>query len=310
MSVDLGFDDAQHAIAEALSQFCAERYTEESQHGEADFPRELWRELGELGVLALGTAEGEGGACEAVAALEALGAALFPGPLAASLLAAQALPEALRARVCSGEALVSLGEPPLLPFAAQADLHLAVVGGKLLRVEPSSIEPVATLGGEPWGRVEFGGGQALDAAPRAWALHDLALAAYGAAAGLALVEATAEHAKSRVQFGKPIGEFQAVAHPLADARIRLDAAAALARVAAHAWDTDAPDLRERAAAARLSAARAGVEAAHTGHQLFGALGITVEGPVFRFSRRLRQLASGAPAEAEARAALLAQRGLS
>jgi len=310
LSVDLANDYAQQAIADALSQFCAERYTEEGRREGADFPRDLWRELGLLGVLALGTPEGEGGACEGVAALEALGAGLFPGPLAATFFATQVLPEAERARVSRGEWIVALGEPPLLPFAALADCHLAVVGDKLLRVEPSSVEALETLGGEPWGRVEFSGGHGLEATPRAWALHDLALAAYGAAAGLALVAVTAEHARSRVQFGKPIGDFQAVAHPLADARVRLDAAATLARVAAHAWDTDAPDLRAHAAAARLSAARAGLDAAHTCHQLFGALGITLEGPVFRFSRRLRQLASGAPGEAGARAALLAQRGLS
>ena len=310
MSVDLALDDAQQAIADALGQFCSERYTEARRAEGEGFPRDLWRELGELGVLALGTAESEGGACELVAAMEALGAALFPGPLAASVLAAQVLPEAERARVAAGEWIVALGTPPLLPFAPLADCSLAWLEGKLLRVAPRAVHGVETLGGEPWGRVEFEGGDALEAPPRAWALHDLALAAYAAAAGGALVAATAEHARNRVQFGKPIGEFQAVAHPLADARIRLDAAAALARVAAFAWDAGSPDLRARAAAARLSATRAGLDAAHTGHQLFGALGITLEGPVFRTSRRLRQLASGAPGESEARAALLAARGLS
>ncbi len=92
--------------------------------------------------------------------------------------------------------------------------------------------------------------------------------------------------------------------------MRLDSAATLARIAAHAFDTGAPDLRARAAAARLSATRAALDAAHTAHQLFGAQGITVEGPVFQVSRRIRQLASQPPPADAARDALLAHWGLS
>ena len=88
--------------------------------------------------------------------------------------------------------------------------------------------------------------------------------------------------------------------------MRLDAAATLARIAAHAWDENAADLRARAAAARLSATRAALDAAHTAHQLFGAQGITLEGPVFHVSRRIRQLASQPPPPDAARDALLAQ----
>ena len=52
--------------------------------------------------------------------------------------------------------------------------------------------------------------------------------------------------------------------------------------------------RASAAAARLSAGRAAIAAAHTCHQLFGAIGITLEGPVFHVSRRIRQLVSQQP----------------
>ena len=45
-------------------------------------------------------------------------------------------------------------------------------------------------------------------------------------------------------------------------------------------------------------------AAHVAHQVFGAIGITLEGPVFRVSRRLRQLASQPPTDAAAREAVL------
>jgi len=312
LSLDLALDDSQQAIADAVAKFCAERCPEAVVRESAGtLPRALWRELAELGVLALATPEGDGGACELVAALESLGAAVFPGPLAATFLATQVLGEKERARVAQGEWVVSLGTPPLLPFAPVADCFLALDGARVFRAQPrSAIVPVETLGGEPWGRVELALGEPLAAGARAFALHDTALSAYAAAAGGALVRTTAAHARTRQQFGRAIGEFQAVAHPLADAHVRLEAAATLARIAAHAWDADAADLRARAAAARLSATRAALEAAHTCHQLFGAQGITLEGPVFHVSRRIRQLASQPPSSDGARDALLDHWGLS
>jgi alkylation response protein AidB-like acyl-CoA dehydrogenase len=311
LSLDLALDDTQQAIADAVAQFCAERCPESLVRESAgSFPHAPWRELAELGVLALASPEGEGGAREMVAALESLGATVFPGPLPATFLATQVLDEKERAHVARGEWIVALGTPPLLPFAPVSDCFLALDGETLHRAQPrGEVAPVETLGGEPWGRVELERIAPLRADPRAWAIHDVALAAYAAGAGHALVSATAEHARTRQQFGRAIGEFQAVAHPLADARIRLDAAATLARIAAHAWDEDASDLRVRAAAARLSATRAALDAAHTCHQLFGALGITLEGPVFHVSRRIRQLASQPPPFDAARAALLHRWGL-
>ncbi len=311
MSLDLALDDSEQAIADAVAKFCAERCPEAVVRQTAGtLPRALWRELAELGVLALATPEGDGGARELVAALESLGAAAFPGPLAATFLATQVLDEKESTKVAQGEWIVALGTPPLFPFAPVADCFLALEGGALRRAQPrGAVTEVETLGGEPWGRVELELGAALNADARAWALHDLAFAAYTAAAGSALVSATAAHARARQQFGRAIGDFQAVAHPLADAHVRLAAAATLARIAAHAWDTDAADLRARAAAARLSAARAALDAAHTAHQLFGAQGITLEGPVFHVSRRIRQLASQPPPADAARDALLAQYGL-
>jgi alkylation response protein AidB-like acyl-CoA dehydrogenase len=307
LSLDLALDDAEQAIADAVAKFCAERCPEAIvREAAGSLPRALWRELAELGVLALATPEGDGGARELCAALESLGAAVFPGPLPATFFATQVLAEKERIRVAQGEWIVALGAPPLLPFAPVADCFLALAGDRVHRAEPrGAITAVETLGGEPWGRVDLELGPPLAADARAWALHDLALAAYAAAAGGALVRATAAHARTRTQFGRAIGEFQAVAHPLADAHVRLEAAATLARIAAHAWDENAADLRARAAAARLSAARAALDAAHTSHQLFGALGITLEGPVFHVSRRIRQLASQPPPSDTARDALLA-----
>jgi alkylation response protein AidB-like acyl-CoA dehydrogenase len=301
LSVDLAFDDAQQAIHDAVARFCAERGAEPAH---PEFSLASWRELAGLGVLALTTPEGEGGAAECVAALEALGAAAFPGPLAESFLATAVLPEAERRRVADGEVIVCVGTPPLMPFAPQAQLFLAVEGERLWRATPTGeVEPVETLGGEPWGRVALERQAELSPCPAAFALFDLAEAALLAAHGAALLDGATEHARTRRQFGRAIGEFQAVAHPLADASIRLAAARTLARAAACAFDSASAtrDTRRLAAAARASARGAALESAHVAHQTFGALGITVEGPAFRISRRIRQRAAQ-PTGAAARAA--------
>jgi alkylation response protein AidB-like acyl-CoA dehydrogenase len=152
----------------------------------------------------------------------------------------------------------------------------------------------------------------LDGVVRAQQLAQMALAAYLSAAGQRLVADAAEHARTRTQFGRAIGEFQAVAHPLADCHMRLSAASALARAAACELADSAdggPGVATLAAAARLSASAAALEAAHTCHQVFGAIGITLEGPAFHVTRRIRQLASLPPGAAPARAAVLDSIGL-
>ena len=301
--LDLAFDETQQAVADSVAQLCREHCGDDAlRAGAGRFPAGPWKALAELGVLALGTPEGQGGAVEMVAALESLGRAAFPGPLAETFLACRLLPEAERRALALGERIVSVGTPPLLPFAPVAEVFVEIDGERAWRARPAGpIEAVATLGGEPWGRVRLERQAELPGADEALALHATALAAYLAAAGRRLVDDTAGYARSRRQFGRPIGEFQAVAHPLADCAIRLDGVAALARAAA----ADGPrEGRLRAAAAGLAARRAAVAAAHTCHQLFGAVGITVEGPVFHVSRRLMQLAGGAPGEAWARRVLL------
>jgi len=305
--LDLAFDDAQQAIAAALAAFCAERCVAGVVKAAAGrFPAELWRELAGQGVLALLTPEGDGGAVELVAAMEPLGRAVFPGPLAHTFFATQLLEPEERVALASGEVIVAVGTPPLLPFACDAAIFIELADGRAFRARPAGpVARVETLGGEPWGRVALVRGAELPGIERALAVYEIALAAWLAGAGLGLVEATAEHARARRQFGRAIGEFQAVAHPLAECWIRLGAAETLARAAAWRFDAGEPGARATAAAARLSARRAALEAAHVCHQLFGAEGITLEGPVFHVTRRIRQLASQAPDEASACEALLA-----
>jgi acyl-CoA dehydrogenase len=89
-----------------------------------------------------------------------------------------------------------------------------------------------------------------------------------------------QHARDRVQFGRPIGRFQAVQAHL----VTIAQQAALAGVA-----VDAAIEREGAfeiAAAKLLASRAALTAGRAAHQVLGARGVTLEHPLSLETRRL------------------------
>jgi acyl-CoA dehydrogenase len=102
------------------------------------------------------------------------------------------------------------------------------------------------------------------------------------------LELTAEYARNRMQFGRPIGSFQAVAQRLADAYIDTDAVRLTmwqaAWLLATGGEGDAAALRVAAAVAtaKFWAADAGHRVAHTAVHVHGGLGIDVSYPVHRY----------------------------
>ncbi|MGH0038442.1 MAG: acyl-CoA dehydrogenase family protein [Myxococcota bacterium] len=303
MSLDLEWDDAQQAVAAAVAHYARERWDDERTKALVDagaFPDELWRDLSELGVLAVMTPEGDGGAREAVAALESLGRHALPGPLVDTLVATQLVAGDERAALVQGRRVAVIATESLAPWPERAESILLAEASGLRRARVVRRRArLETTGGEPWGRVELEPGARFEDTARARAVGETALAALLAAAGGELVRRAVAHARARQQFGRAIAEFQAVAHPLADVQMAIDAARVLARTAACSLDDDPADAPARASAARLSARRAALEAAHVAHQVFGAHGVTLEGPVFHLSRRIRQWASHPlPADAQ------------
>jgi len=305
-------------MAAAVAQFCRDRYDPlKSVAPNAPFSRVLWRELAALDVFGLAMPGAGGGAIEVAAVMEALGRAAFPGPLAGTFLAMRLLPEPVRTQVARGDDLVCVGTPPLLPFAPLAAHFIELDPGRdkaWLARPGGTIAAVETLGGEPWGRCELKREQELPDVGPAIAFSEIAAAAYLAAAGQRLVDDAADHARTRRQFDRTIGEFQAVAHPLADCAVRLGAARGLGRAAAARFDAMEGDsawapVGVAAATARLSAAAAAVASAHVCTQVFGAMGVLREGPIFHVVRQVRQLASSAPAETGARERILENLGL-
>lgn len=106
--------------------------------------------------------------------------------------------------------------------------------------------------------------------------------------GRVALEHAVRYAKERVVFGRPIGQNQAIAFPLAKALADLDAAELMARKAAWLYDRGDPCARE-ANMAKVLCADAGFAAADRAMQTLGGLGYASEYHVERFFREARLL---------------------
>ncbi|MHC4598790.1 MAG: acyl-CoA dehydrogenase [Planctomycetota bacterium] len=112
----------------------------------------------------------------------------------------------------------------------------------------------------------------------------IASQALGIAQG-ALDEAV-PYAQQRVQFGKPIAEFQAIQWMLAEMKTQIEAARNLVYKAAWAKQNQ-PRCSVESAIAKLYAARAATEVTHAAIQILGGYGYTKDFPVERFYRDAR-----------------------
>src|SRR3990170_1029633 len=104
--------------------------------------------------------------------------------------------------------------------------------------------------------------------------------------GRAALERAVQYAKERIVFDRPLGQNQAIAHPLALAMAQLDAAELMCLKAAWLFDTGRPCGRE-ANAAKLLAAEAGFQACDAALQTFGGYGYAKEFYVERLWREIR-----------------------
>jgi 3-oxocholest-4-en-26-oyl-CoA dehydrogenase beta subunit len=189
------------------------------------------------------------------------------------------------------------GVKTAVPAALQADLFLvpAMSGdaARVFLVEPSdagvSVEPQSLTSFAPAGRlvldgVVVGDDRVLGGAGVAdWLVARATVGLCAVQAGVLerALELTAEHARTRVQFGRPIGAFQAVAQRLADAFV--DVQAVKLTMWQAAWRlSDGLPADVEVATAKFWAADGGHRVAHTAVHVHGGLGIDVSYPVHRY----------------------------
>ena len=129
-----------------------------------------------------------------------------------------------------------------------------------------------------------GGADALD---RVLALGAIALAAEQTGAAERCLDMTVEYAKTRVQFGRLIGSFQAVKHRLADMMVRVESAKSALYYAACAADDNSPELLEAASTAAAYAGETFLACAGEAIQLHGGIGFTWEYDAHLYFKRAR-----------------------
>jgi Acyl-CoA dehydrogenase, C-terminal domain len=164
---------------------------------------------------------------------------------------------------------------------------------RLARVVPAvGVRPVAT------------GERAAELAGRTARRAAVATAAELVGLSERLITIGAEYARSREQFGRPIGSFQAVKHLLAGAQVKLEFARPAVYAAAWSIDADEPDAGRRASAAKAQASEVASEAARVALQVHGAIGYTWECDLQLFLKRSWALAAAWGSAAEHRRRVL------
>lgn len=101
------------------------------------------------------------------------------------------------------------------------------------------------------------------------------------------LDLTVEYAKTRKQFGKPIGMFQAVQHQCADMYLETESSRSAVYYAAWALQENAPDAASAASIAKIYASDASRTVGNRGIQVHGGMGFTWENDIHLYYRRAK-----------------------
>lgn len=277
---------SKHADSESV------RAAMESERG---YDESLWRLLCEqVGAAALVIPEDLGGAggelADAAAVIAELGRALVPTPLLGTTLAELALlapqdgvepdTDTLEA-LAAGESIGTVVfDPGFVVNGADADVVIAAADGRLTRWTEPTVTPAVAM--DPTRRLAALTAtqtEPLGADPGLADMAALLLAAEAVGAATRCLELTVEYAKERVQFGRPIGSFQALKHRMADMYVKVQTAAA---VVDEALQDPSPT---SAALAHVTAIEAFRDVAGEAIQLHGGIAITAEHDIQLYFKR-------------------------
>jgi alkylation response protein AidB-like acyl-CoA dehydrogenase len=313
--LNLQLDDEQGMLRESLDRLFQKESTSARVRAAEPlgFDPALWSEIVALGLpLMRVPADNDGpdlSLMDAILVAEATGAYLASGPVLEAIVSNRALARiggsataGLLGEIAEGSKIVTLalrtvvpGVPQLVPAGAIADGVICCDGKAVYLVEQKpghaalanlGTMPVAVLTLDLGSATKLGEGAEAradwHAAVEEWKL--LAAAALGACGRKALTEA-ALYANERKAFDRPIGSYQGLAHPLADAVTEVDGAQLLCRRAAS--ERDASVRPSLISAAYWWAVRATVTATVRAMRTYGGYGMSMEYDAQLYFRRSR-----------------------
>ena len=285
----------RETVAALVTKHASPAAVRAAMESDKGYDESLWQLLCEqVGAAALVIPEELGGAggelADAATVLQELGRALVPSPLLGTTLAELALltvpePDAETLEgLAAGSSIGALVlDPDYVVNGGIADVVVAAPdcpGGQLTRWTRFSAQPVTTMDPtrrlarvRPEETVDLGDDPGIaDTAA-------ILLAAEQIGAAERCLELTVEYAKSRVQFGRAIGSFQALKHRMADLYVAVAAARAVVA------DACADPTPANAATARLAATETLSIVAAEGIQLHGGIAITWEHDMHLYFKR-------------------------
>lgn len=284
------FSEEHEAIRSVVADLLSRRFGVAEvraawEAGPGVLDRGVWNDLTDLGAMHVLVSEADGGLglddVALVGLFEESGRAALPHPLVESAAVAAPL---LGGRVGPTMVGAAWRNGPV-PCGLDVDQVLVVDDDALVLFERDELDlvSVGTVdSGRRLARVEArrGVGTVLTDDPVAVALA-FDRAALGTAAqliGLAdtMLAMTTAYVGERVQFGAPVGSFQAVKHHLADALMELSFARPAVHRAAHAVAHGEPDASRAVSVAKVLASDAAETVGRQALQCHGAIGYTVE----------------------------------
>ncbi len=243
---------------------------------------DVWKEITGLGWQALPFEDF--GFLEACLLIEEMGRARVVTPYLSTVVCGFAAPSLVPAIT---EGTVCAYVPfsgSLVPWAASADHLLVRTPSGVVVAEPAAVTctPVSVVGPAPTARVEYAD-VAGSPASSVEAFAAAATCAEMAGGAQAVLDMTVEYSKTREQFGKPIGTFQAVQHHCANMAIDVLGARFIAYEAI--WHlAEGHDAETEVSVAKAWVSEAYERVCALAHQVHGAIGFTAEHDLHHYTR--------------------------
>jgi alkylation response protein AidB-like acyl-CoA dehydrogenase len=353
--VNFSLSDEQQMVGDAVDRFVQEQYAFDARRAalssDVGWPRDLWLQLGELGILGAPLADASGGAegsaIVSMLVMQSFGRGLVTVPYVPTIVCAGGLIARLGSEaqqrehlpaitlgkrvfafacaehqdgndltnmrttaVRRGDAYCINGSKTLVVGAPWADWLIVVtryaeVAGEEARfgafIIPANCKGITkttlrTIDGGAASEMRFenvivGAESMIGAAEATRAVIErildeatVALCAQACGAISALLSLTVEYAKSRKQFGRPIGSFQVLQHKMVDMLIAREQATSIVHNASLCLNADAHTRQRVVSACKVKISQLGTRTAQAAVQIHGGIGITEDVAVSHYFR--------------------------